>query len=60
MYLNRGTYIGDAAEVLIVKQKTKGSKQQKRSLEEDDIKIGPTIQRCCGNCGKTGHNVRTC
>ena len=30
------------------------------SSEEGDAEAEPVTQRYCGNCGKTGHNVRTC
>ena len=30
------------------------------SLEGGDTEVGPASQQCCGKCGKTGHNVRTC
>jgi hypothetical protein len=55
-----GTCIGDIAEVLIAEKEEKKSKQQKMSSEEDDTEARPAIQRRYSNCGKTGHNIRTC
>ena len=38
----------------------KDSKRPKFSDRVGDAEAGPATQRRCGNCGKTGHNVRTC
>ena len=36
--------------------------QQSKPMSENGVvsKAGPATLRRCGNCGKTGHNVRTC
>ena len=41
-------------------KETKQPKRQKMSERGEAIEAGPATQRCCSNCGKTGHNVRTC
>ncbi len=48
------------AQVLIAIKEGKASKRQKISEESGEMEAGPATQRRCGNCGKTGHNVRTC
>jgi len=48
------------AHVLIASKEGKASKRQKMLEEGGEAEAGPTTQRRCGNCGKTGHNVRTC
>ena len=55
-----GTCTGDAAQILIAEKEAKRSKRQKRSSEEGNEKVGLSAPRRCGNCGKIGHNVRTC
>ena len=55
-----GTMTVDAAKVLIAEKEAKGSKRQKREEEEGNKEAGLSAPRCCSNCGKTGHNVRTC
>ena len=55
-----GTCTGDIAEVLIAEKEAKRLKRQKTLLEGNNAEAGPATQRRCGNCGKTGHNVRTC
>ena len=55
-----GSLNREEAQVLIDKKEAKGSKQQKRWSEGSDAEAGPATQRRCGNCGRTGHNIRTC
>ena len=45
----------------LIKQKDT-SKQQlgRRSAGEGGSEARPAALRCCGRCGKPGHNVRTC
>ena len=50
----------EEAQVLIAKKEAKRSKRQKLSEEGDDAEAGPATQQRYGNCGKAGHNVRTC
>ena len=54
-----GICTGDVAKDLIAQKEAKRSKRQKTSSEGGDAEAGPATQRRCGNCGKTGHNVRT-
>lgn len=55
-----GTCTRDIAEVLIAEKEAGKSKRQKVSLEGDGTEAGLATQRRCSNCGKTGHNARTC
>jgi len=48
------------AQVLIDQKEAKVSKRQKMSVGGGESGAGPATQRHCRNCGKTGHNVRTC
>ena len=48
------------AQVLIAAKEGKASKRQKMLEEGGETEAGPATQRRCGNCGKTGYNVRTC
>jgi hypothetical protein len=50
----------EEAQVLIDQKAAKGSKRRKTATEGEDAQAEPATQRRCGNCGKTGHNVRTC
>ena len=55
-----GSLNREEAQVLIDEKEAKRSKRQKVSEREKGAKAGPATQRRCGNCGKAGHNVRTC
>ena len=55
-----GTCTRDITKVLITKKEAKRSKRRKTSSEGDNAEAGPATQQRCGNCSKTGHNVRTC
>ena len=57
---DRGSLTVDGAKDLLAKKEVKGSKRQKTSEEEGDVEAGPSTQRRCRQCGKPGHNIRTC
>ena len=50
----------EEAQVLIAAKEGKASKRQKVSEDGGEAEARLATQRRCGNCGKTGHNVRTC
>ena len=50
----------DNVQVLIAAKATGGQESGKRSSRGVLSKTEPATQRRCSNCGKTGHNVRTC
>ena len=55
-----GSLNREEAQVLIDEKEAKHSKRSKLSDGVGDAEARPATQRRCGNCGKTGHNVRTC
>ena len=55
-----GTLTIETAQVLITAKTTGGQQSGERSLEERSLKGGLASQRRCSNCGKPGHNIRTC
>jgi len=55
-----GTCTGDIAKVLIAKKEAKRLKRRKTLLEGNNVEARPVTQQRCGNCGKTGYNIRTC
>jgi ribosomal protein L32 len=36
------------------------AERSKKARSGGDQERAPPALRCCGNCGKTGHNARTC
>ena len=55
-----GTLIIEIVQVLMTAKTTGGQQSGERSLEERSLEGGLASQRRCGNCGKPGHNIRTC
>lgn len=55
-----GALIIENSEALI-KEKQKGKRPagEISGGAEESVRSGPSMRRC-GNCGKTGHNARTC
>lgn len=48
------------AHKLIAEKEAVGSKRRKTSSKEGEVEAGLSASRRCSNCGKAGHNVRTC
>jgi hypothetical protein len=48
------------AQVLIAAKETGNQQSRARLSRGRGSEAGLVIQRRCGKCGKTGHNVRTC
>ena len=57
---DRGSLTVEDAQKLIAEKEAKGSKRQKRIDGEGGVEAGRSTSRRCSNCGKAGHNVRTC
>lgn len=55
-----GTLTVEDAQVLIAAKDSSGQKKRKTVDKGGQSEAGPATVRCCGRCGKTGHNVRTC
>ena len=55
-----GSLTVEDAQKLITEKEAKGSKREKRSDGEGNVGAGASTSRRYGNCGKAGHNVRTC
>ncbi len=56
----RGTLTVKEAQVLLAAKATGGQELGEGLLEGDPSEAGPAMQRHCGRCGKTGHNIQTC
>ena len=55
-----GTLTVEDARNLIAEKEVEGQKSEKRSAQRGESEAGLSTQRCCGGCGKPGHNIRTC
>ncbi len=55
-----GVLTAEDAQTLIAAKGAGSQQQGGGSSEGGALEAGSATQRRCGNCGKTGHNVRTC